>query len=213
MSELTWKRLAEFPGPGRRHPAMNYIEGNVNEIHVGLGDGVGGNYNDWWAYSIATDSWRQLPSLPGVPRHHPFYFSIGVESYAGLGHSRSGIERDWYRWDSGSEAWITENEFASYSLDATQSLVTTEARVAGTEFSASGSCDANAKVYGFVLSGDGDDHGTIATGEFHMFDPYDASGSLGMGVWHPLPPHPGFSRWAPGSFALQGSSTVYFIGG
>merc|ERR1712232_693455 len=32
-------------------------------------------------------------------------------------------------------------------------------------------------------------------------------------MWHSLPPHPGFSRWAPGSFVLQGSSKVYFFGG
>jgi hypothetical protein len=217
MDTLIWTRLADFPGPGRRHPAMNYVEGAVNEIHVGLGDGTGGNYNDWWAYDIASDTWRQLLSLPGVPRHHPFYFAIGHDSYAGLGHSSRGIERDWYRWETSNATWIKDNDFASYSfeddtsLESIPTLVTTEARVAGTQFSTSGSCDDDALVYGFVLSGDGDDHSTIATGEFHVFDPY--SGNDGMGVWHALPPHPGLSRWAPGSFVLQGSTKMYFIGG
>mmetsp|Transcript_28904 Transcript_28904/g.48105 ORF Transcript_28904/g.48105 Transcript_28904/m.48105 type:complete len:431 (-) Transcript_28904:670-1962(-) len=205
MSSLAWRQLADFPGPGRRHPAMNWVEGPVNEIHVGLGDGVGGNYNDWWAYSIETDEWRQLENLPSVTRHHPFYFVIGTDSYAGLGHSNSAIERDFFRFDSINEAWIEEPEFASYSWLNNSIPVTTEARVAGTQFSVTGSCDSNLTL-GFVLSGDGDDHGTIATGEFHVFDP-------AFGSWHPLPPHPGFSRWAPGSFVLQGTSRVYFLGG
>jgi hypothetical protein len=46
----------------------------------------------------------------------------------------------------------------------------------------------------------------MATGEFHVYDP-------NFGIWHPLPPHPGFSRWAPSSFVLQGTSKAYFIGG
>lgn len=210
MKSLGWTRLAEFPGIGRRHPAMNYVEGSVNEIHVGLGDGIDGNLKDWWAYDVASNSWRQLPDLPGIPRHHPFYFHIGSNSYAGLGHSSTGIERDWYHWDSVNEMWISEIEFASFPLDSADgNAVTTEARVAGTQFSASGSCNDDALVYGFVLSGDGDDHGTIETGEFHFFDPYSTTG----GAWHPLPPHPGFSRWAPGSFVLQGSTHVYFLGG
>ncbi|KAG7351203.1 galactose oxidase [Nitzschia inconspicua] len=216
MNTLIWRRLADLPGPGRRHPAMNYVEGSVNEIHVGLGDGTAGNFNDWWAYDIATDSWRQLPELPGVPRHHPFYFSIGPQSYAGLGHSSRGIERDWYRWEASTSTWVSENDFSSFAFkdenDASNSmLITTEARVAGTQFSSSGSCDSDAIVYGFVLSGDGDDHSTMATGEFHVFDPY--GGVNGMGVWHELPPHPGVSRWAPGSFVLQGSTKVFFFGG
>merc|ERR1739848_109560 len=49
--------------------------------------------------------------------------------------------------------------------------------------------------------------GTMETGEFHVFDPADSS------IWHSLPPHPGYSRWAPGSFVLQGSSRAYFLGG
>lgn len=230
MSTHNWRQLAEFPGEGRRHPAMNFVE-PVGEIHVGLGDGYSGNYNDWWSYNIENDEWRQLDDFPSSKRHHPFYFSIDTDSYVGLGHS-SGyapfIERDWYRYDSLDGTWNREEDFASYSLgtlsssendsmnididiDRTSSMpvpVTTEARVAGTQFSVAGSCNSD-QTLGFVLSGDGDDHRAMETGEFHVFDPANDDNS----IWHSLPPHPGFSRWAPGSFVLQGSSRAYLLGG
>ena len=212
MSTHGWRQLADFPGEGRRHPAMNFVEPK-GEIHVGLGDGYFGNYKDYWSYNIATDAWKQLDDFPSSERHHPFYFAIGADSYVGLGHSTGSdpyIERDWYRYDALEGTWNRENDFASYALLSNtlngESPSTTEARVAGTQFSVAGSC-ASERTLGFVLSGDGDDHGPMATGEFHVFDPSDDS------IWHVLPPHPGFSRWAPGSFVLQGSSKAYLFGG
>jgi hypothetical protein len=178
------------------------------EIQVGLGDGISGNFNDWWVYTIATDSWRQLLDFPGSQRHHPFYFGIGTTSYAGLGHADGIIERDWYSIEN--EVWTRLPDFSSTMLlveDAATStpittVVTTEARVAGTQFTIT----MNNKSLGFVLSGDGDDHRTMLTGEFHAFVPE-------LGEWKELPPHPGQSRWAPGSFVLRGTTQVYFVGG
>lgn len=203
-----WKQLADFPGLGRRHPAMNFVE-PLGEIHVGLGDGIFGNYNDYWSYNIEKDEWKQLDDFPSSERHHPFYFAIDTQSYVGLGHSNGFdpyIERDWYRYDAIDGTWTQEADFASYSWEDALSPVTTEARVAGTEFSVASSCDSDARTLGFVLSGDGNDHGPMDTGEFHVFDPPNS-------IWHALPPHPGPSRWAPGSFVLQGSTRVYLLGG
>lgn len=245
MRSGVWKELAPFPGQGRRHPAMNYIE-PLEEIHVGLGDGDGGNYNDWWKYSIANDEWTRLDDFPSTQRHHPFYFSIGTDSYVGLGHSGSFpyIERDWYKWDSVQRKWFSIGDFASYDIGSSlPSLQTTEARVAGTQFSVSStSCNSNdnniapmaraagfgappstatatattptTTTLGFVLSGDGDDHRTMDRGEFHVFDPTGGKGTTtgeeGR-YWRMLPPHPGFSRWAPGTFVL--GQRVYMVGG
>ena len=71
-----------------------------------------------------------------------------------------------------------------------------EARVAGTQFSFNG--------LGYVLSGDGDNHSSMETGEFWSYDPVSDS-------WTQLPPHPGTSRWAPASFIINGE--VYLING
>lgn len=226
MITHVWKELASMPSPGRRHPAMNAVrktndehrkEDTVEqwEIHVGLGDGSGGNLNDWWIYDIATDTWEAVPDLPASARHHPFHFSLGAYSYTGLGHSSVGIERDWFHMEN--RTWMTEPNFESFNDEG--ALVTTEARVAGTQFSIelngedsnsllqeSGSTESLSGALGFVLSGDGDDHGSMTEGEFHAFD-------RNTGRWLILPPHPGRSRWAPGSFVMRGSAVVYFTSG
>jgi hypothetical protein len=71
-----------------------------------------------------------------------------------------------------------------------------EARVAGTQFDYGG--------YGYVLSGDGDNHSFMTTGEFWKYDPQNDS-------WEALTPHPGISRWAPNSFVIK--NKVYFTSG
>ena len=58
---------------------------------------------------------------------------------------------------------------------------------------------------GFILSGDGSDHSSMDQGEFHMFDEDS--------MWTWLTPHPGNSRWAPGSFVMRGSARAYFTSG
>jgi N-acetylneuraminic acid mutarotase len=235
MSTMQYTQLASCPGSGRRHPAMVPVKkgsgiGSADidgqwDIHVGLGDGVGGNYNDWWVYSISSNSWSEMPELfPGNKRHHPFYFGLGQHSkaYVGLGHSDGFdpyIERDWYHIDALTQTWVREPDFSSFDVD-TGALVTTEGRVAGTQFSIEfipneeSDNDNNDTTHstsrsgslGFVLSGDGDDHGPMATGEFHAFNST-------TGKWQTLPPHPGVSRWAPGSFVMRGTARAYFTSG
>ena len=177
----SWRQLADCPCAGRRHPAFIAVN---DKLFVGLGDGATGDLNDWWEYDMATDSWTQRLALPASPRHHPFQFAINGQAYTGLGHSGSIIFGDWHRFDPVNRTWTTLNPFPG------------EARVAGTQF------DYNGK--GYVLSGDGDNHSWMPTGEFWE---YDAS----LDVWTALPPHPGISRWAPGSFII--GSEVYFLGG
>jgi hypothetical protein len=239
MVTHSWKRLADFPGLARLHPAMvpvlnkNNNDLGVWEIHVGLGEGNEGNYNDWWSYSIDNNQWEQLSDFPSTPRHHPFYFGIAESAFAGLGHSDGRtIERDWFRFDASTRTWHPEANFASYKLDKTtmdlavaRSLqpITTEARVAGTQFSIefplygttstnSASSPAMRGALGFVLSGDGDDHSTMEQGEFHAFYPGNFANNV-SGWWMQLTPHPGVSRWAPGSFVMRGSARVYFTSG
>jgi len=242
MATTVWTRLADFAGVGRRHPAMVavYINDDNNnsqqqwEIHVGLGDDTTQNLDDWWSYSVQDNSWTEQPSFPGSARHHPFFFGIGGTSFAGLGHSNVDpfIERDWYRFHH-NQGWQREADFASYEYDVSSpqfssnnnaegTPVTTEARVAGTQFAielpllqrddTSGSDTTTTTTslsgaLGFVLSGDGDDHRTMAEGEFHAFDP------AGGGEWWRLPPHPGPSRWAPGSWVMRGTARAYFTSG
>mmetsp|Transcript_10251 Transcript_10251/g.22756 ORF Transcript_10251/g.22756 Transcript_10251/m.22756 type:complete len:477 (-) Transcript_10251:80-1510(-) len=224
MSSHVWKQLVDLPLPGRGHPAVIPVRtaGGATEIHVGLGTGSTGNLNDWWSYDVALDAWTELLEFPAAARHHPFYFGIEGTAYVGLGHGSNFIGRDFYAYNVDSVGigsnWSREPDFISYKASDGVS-VTSEGRVAGTQFSIKypthGVHDIDSvltsRSLGFILSGDGDDHSTMAEGEFHVF--YPARGNGEISQWRCLPPHPGKSRWAPGSFVMRGSARAYFMAG
>jgi len=178
MTNNLWEQLASFPDIGRNHPAMILIE---NKIFVGLGSADGENFGDWWEYNITTNSWIEKANFNFGDRHHPFYFSIENIPYVGFGHGNYindniNIYNDFYKYDVNLNEWITLNNFPS------------EGRVAGTQFSYKGK--------GYVLSGDGDDHGPLDSGELWEYDPI-------FDNWIQLASHPGGARWAPGSFVID----------
>lgn len=180
-----WTELTPCPCPERIHPSFTIVNG---VLYVGLGNNANdGNLNDWWKYDIGSDTWTQLTDLPGPPRHHPFMFTVNGDVYTGLGHGNgpgTNVYKDWYRWNVNTETWTSLSDFPA------------EGRVAGTQL--------NIGDRGFVLSGDGDDHGTMPTGEFWEYN-YQTD------TWFALPPHPGVSRWAPGSFTI--GNVVYLMAG
>lgn len=148
---------------------------------MGLGNNNDGNLTDWWEYDIASDSWLQKPDYPDLRRHHPYQFAIGDYVYTAFGHG-NGIFRELYRYDPALEEWQRMADIPG------------EGRVAGTQFSYDGK--------GYVLSGDGDDHLSMETGEMWSYDPL-------LDTWDSLPPHPGKSRWAPASFVIDGVVYIY----
>ncbi len=177
----SWTLLTTCECSGRRHPAFIIKD---DKIYVGLGDDATGDLNDWHIYDISTDTWSQVDDIPGNGRHHPFMFPAGEHVYAGMGHSGNLIYDDWYKFNVETELWETMADFPG------------ESRVAGTQFGHQGK--------GYVLSGDGSNHNFMPTGEFWEYDPVSDT-------WTELDPHPGISRWAPGSFVID--EAVYFLGG
>ena len=177
-----WTQLASCPGAGRTHPA--FVITDDGKIYVGMGGAIGGNLRDWWVYDIASDEWTRLADLPGPARHHPYYFNIGDIPYVGFGHG-AGIFKDVYRFDPAGNSWTRLADFPG------------EGRVAGTQFTHGG--------MGYILSGQGQDHNNLDTGEFWEFDPVNET-------WTQLmPPHPGSGRWAPASFLI--GNNLYFLAG
>ena len=179
-SNMSWTELASCPCAERAHPAMIAHNGKV---FVGLGSSSSGNMNDWWEYDITLNTWSQKDDLPSLSRHHPYQFGIDDYVYTGFGHGNA-IFNDWFRYDIAGETWTQV------------ATLPAEGRVAGTQFSYNG--------LGYVLSGDGDNHNSMNTGEFWAYDPV-------TDTWDELPPHPEGSRWAPASFIINGE--VYIING
>ena len=185
-----WTQKANFPNIGRNHPAMVNVG---DKIFIGCGSNNTGNLGDWWEYDISNDVWQQKIDLPGNDRHHPFYFGIGNYAYVGFGHgsvigpgsnpnSNSNIYNDFYRYDPSNDSWLQLSNFPS------------ESRVAGTQFSYNGK--------GYILSGDGDNHGPLDSGEFWEYETSNDS-------WLQLNSHPGDAIWAPGNFVID--CNVYFL--
>ena len=179
-SNMSWTELAPCPCAARTHPAMIAHNGRV---FVGLGNTSTENMNDWWEYDITLNTWSQKDDLPSQSRHHPYQFGINDYVYTGFGHGND-IFNDWFRYDITTETWTQV------------ATLTAEGRVAGTQFSYNG--------LGYVLSGDGDNHDSMETGEFWAYDPISDN-------WEEMPPHPEGSRWAPASFVINGE--VYIING
>ena len=176
----TWRQLKSCACEPRYHPA--FVSTN-DKIFVGLGRTRQSDMKDWWEYDIATDSWSRKPDFPGEQRHHPYFFSIDSLVYVGFGHGRS-IYKDFYEYNPRTEKWRRISNLPA------------QGRVAGTQFSHRGK--------GYVLSGQGEDHRNLATGEFWQYDPLADD-------WTQLPAHPGTGRWAPGSFIIGDS--LYFSTG
>ncbi len=191
MINDSWLQLSNFPGDGRQHPAMIVVN---DKIYIGCGGNSNGNLNDWWEYDVSTDIWTQKTDLTANGRHHPFYFGIGNYAYVGFGHgslfgpgsnsSSPYIYNDFYRYDPSNDTWLRLSDFPS------------EARVAGTQFSNGDK--------GYVLSGDGDDHGPLSSGEFWEYNPLNDS-------WTQLTSHPGGAIWAPGNFVI-GCDVFFLLG-
>ena len=179
-SNMNWTELAPCPCAARTHPAMIAHNGKV---FVGLGNNSIENMNDWWEYDITLNTWSQKDDLPSQSRHHPYQFGINDYVYTGFGHGND-IFNDWFRYDITTETWTQV------------ATLPAEGRVAGTQFSYNG--------LGYVLSGDGDNHDSMETGEFWAYDPISDN-------WEEMPPHPEGSRWAPASFIINGE--VYIING
>jgi len=189
MDNDVWNQKSNFPGDGRQHPAMVAVN---NKIYMGCGGNGNGNLRDWWEYDILTDIWVQKSDLIANERHHPFYFGIGDYAYVGFGHGSnpgpgsnstgSYIYNDFFKYDPINDIWTQMANFPS------------EARVAGTQFSYNGK--------GYILSGDGDDHGPLSSGEFWEYNPLNDS-------WNQLQSHPGGAIWAPGNFVV--GCNVYFL--
>jgi hypothetical protein len=180
----SWTKVSDCDCQARTHPAMVVIG---DKIYVGAGGGARQNLNDFWVYDMPTDRWTELTPINGPARHHPYQFkaldSDGVMKPLVLfGHGPAGIFDTTHKYDPSTNTWTMMDKLPA------------QGRVAGTQFSYDGA--------GYALSGEGEDHRSMDTGEFWRFE---------LGEWSSLPAHPGRSRWAPASFVLDGY--VYILGG
>jgi len=220
----TWVRLPNFPGPERSIAIGDDWNG---KYYYGFGFNSTTYLNDLWEFNPVDTSWVQLPSCPCTPRTHPALVSHNDKVFMGTGSSQNGDLDDWWEYDMITQEWTQKQDIPGgnrhhpfqFGIDnyiyvggghvsnwlrydiETEELTpiddTPSGRVAGTQFSYNG--------WGFLLGGDDAVHANVPSNEtFMAYDP-------DTGEWIYLPPLPRGSRWAPGSFIIDGF--VYFFAG
>lgn len=112
----TWEQMADFPGQSRvagtqfSFNGKGYVLSGQDQYHINLQEG------EFWEYDPATDSWTQLPSMPGSGRWAPTSFLIDNTIYAGTGTSDFGNESDLWAYSfppvSSTDDLATENNLS-----------------------------------------------------------------------------------------------------
>jgi len=105
-----WSQKASMP-IGRSYGVGVAIQSSVNgspvKGYIGLGSNSPGN--DWWEYTVSTNSWTQKTSFPGEPRSHAVAFSQTFFGYVGTGiTSSNGWLSNFYSYNPAIDLWTLE---------------------------------------------------------------------------------------------------------
>ena len=99
-----WVQLPDFPGLPRDDAASFHWS---DKVFVGTGMDVGFQLtNDWYAYSMSTNSWEPVASLPASGRQYCNGFRLGDErGYLFGGVDANGPLNELWRYDPLTDAW------------------------------------------------------------------------------------------------------------
>lgn len=108
----SWFKKSNFGGEAR-HRATAFSIGNHG--YMGLGHvNAGGNvdYEDFWKYDPASDSWTQISNYPGGKCFHATAFVIGNIGYVGTGRLTNGsYTKSFYAYDPQTNTWTQIADF------------------------------------------------------------------------------------------------------
>lgn len=98
----TWMQRTNMPAFGR-HRATAFSIGNRGYMGMGHVNGNSAviNYNDWWEYDPASDSWTQRANFP-VVNYGAIFFSAGNKGYCGGG---AFLNDEFYAYDPQTNTW------------------------------------------------------------------------------------------------------------
>ncbi|HTB32477.1 MAG TPA: kelch repeat-containing protein [Bacteroidia bacterium] len=101
----TWTQLADFGG-GQRNNAVGFCVNGI--IYVGTGDDNDmANYasSDFWQYTPATNSWKRVSDIPGLPLRNASGFAIDSFGYVCLGISDTSYTANGWRYNPATDTW------------------------------------------------------------------------------------------------------------
>lgn len=103
-TQAQWVQLPDFPGTARDDAASFHW---YDKVFVGTGMDAGFQLtNDWYAYSMTTESWEAVASLPASGRQYCNGFRLGDErGYLFGGVDANGPLNELWRYDPLTSTW------------------------------------------------------------------------------------------------------------
>lgn len=85
-----WFEKANYGGEAR-HRTSTFTIGNEGYLGLGhINSGVDVEFEDFWKYDPASDSWSQIANYPEGRCYHAVSFTIGTKAYVGTGRLENG---------------------------------------------------------------------------------------------------------------------------
>lgn len=110
--KYVWNMKAPFPSFARHRCAAFSIgnKGYMGIGHINSG-GISDDYQDWWEFDPATNSWSQKADYP-KNRYGTATFVIGNKGYMGTGRKQGGPDQqEFYEYDPITNIWTQKTDF------------------------------------------------------------------------------------------------------
>lgn len=104
----SWTQMADlglpsFPSIAGRERTVGFSLGGYG--YVGTGSDGGTNYNSWWQYDPAANTWALKANFGGAARFSAAGFAIGAFGYVGSGYNGSTYYNDLWRYNPALDSW------------------------------------------------------------------------------------------------------------
>lgn len=101
-----WFEKANYGGDAR-HRTSTFTIGDDGYLGLGhINSGIDVNYEDFWKYDPASDSWSQIANYPEGKCFHAVSFTIGTKAYVGTGRLNNGTySKKFFCYDPLSNTW------------------------------------------------------------------------------------------------------------
>lgn len=101
-----WFEKSNYGGVAR-HRSSAFSIGNAGYIGLGhINSGVDVEYEDFWKYDPASDSWSQIANYPQGKCYHATSFTIDNKAYVGTGRLENGsYSKKFFSYDPQTNIW------------------------------------------------------------------------------------------------------------
>ena len=106
-----WTQKADFGGTARQQ-AVGFSMGNEGYIGTGYeGPGYSNPTQDFWQWSLATNTWTRKADFGGGTRARAVGFSISDKGYIGTGDQNGVLKKDFWEWNRATDNWVQKADF------------------------------------------------------------------------------------------------------